>query len=240
MSKGIDNFAQKQSKKKRNIIIGILMVLGASGTAYFMDLQVNDVQYETGEIMSHVPLACMIYFPPNGNHTIDSAQAIYYQPVVDGINQTGVKYIGPFLRSPAFQMYMFENCHVFNGNKTIGYYTTFDKSAIDDKAYAAPSDWLRNQVAVEQSIHDYNFKSNPNNFNRIEDVSAFYNISLQSTVDELFLNGALDIDKCKNPSWRENSDIRQCTWNNSHFVVVKHNQDLMVILDKPIEGLKVH
>ena len=232
------NFVKKSSRK-RNIVIGLFMVLGASGAAFYMDLQVNDVSYITGETMSHVPLDCMIYFPPQGNHTVDSAQAIYYQNVVDGVNKTGVKYIGPFLRSPAFQEYMFTNCHVFNGTKHINEYQTFNKSFVDVNAYSEPSDWLKNQVSIEQKLHDYNWKSNPSNYSRIEQVSYVYGINLQSTVDELFLNGALDLDKCQNPSWRDNSDIRQCTWHDSHFVVVKHNQDLLAILDKPIEGLKL-
>lgn len=232
------NFVKK-STRKRNIVIGLFMVLGASGAAFYMDLQVNDVSYITGEIMSHVPLDCMIYFPPQGNHTVDSAQAVYYQNVVNGVNQSGVKYIGPFLRSPAFQEYMFTNCHVFNGTKHINEYQTFNKSFVDVNAYSEPSDWLKNQVSIEQKLHDYNWKSNPSNYSRIEQVSYVYGINLQSTVDELFLNGALDLDKCQNPSWRDNSDIRQCTWHDSHFVVVKHNQDLLAILDKPIEGLKL-
>lgn len=238
-SNSSNNFTKK-SHRKRNFAIGLLMVLGASGAAYLMNLQVNDVYYQTGEIMSHIPLDCMIYFPPDSNHTVENAQAIYYQSVVDGVNKTGVKYVGAFLRSPAFQMYLFENCHVFNGTKKINEYTSFNKSAIDMTAYSAPSKWLRDQVKVEQILHDYDYKSNPNNFSRIENVSAVYNIPLQSTIDELFLNGAVNLDDCKNPSWRINSDIRQCTWYDSHFVVMKHNQDLMAILDSPIHGLNVH
>ena len=231
-----------EKSKKKYLIVGLVIIIGATFGAYFLDKWNNDIMTQTNILLSNVPTNCYTYFPQPNDTNIETGQVIYYQSVVDGINKTGEKYIGPFLRSPAFTMWLFQHCPMYNGTQSIFKTKQYNDSSADHSRLIQPSQSLIDQVKYEQAMMHYNYKQNPDNFTRIEYIASNFHQTLQSTIDNLFLAGALNITdskQCINPSWRANSDIRQCTMFNSTFVVNLHNQNLMAIVQKPIEGLNL-
>lgn len=229
--------------KKKYLVIGVIMIVAALLGTYELDRSNNNIETQTDIIMSHVPADCYSFFPHKNDTNIADAQVVYYQSVVDGINKTGVKYMGSFLRSPAFTEWLFNNCPVYNATTLIYNQKQFNSSDALVSERIKPSFVLQQKVTEEQKMFDYNYNDNSNHFSRIEYIAINFNQTLQSTIDNLFLSGGLNMDdkkQCVNPSWRLDSVIRQCTMYNSTFVVNKNNQDLMTILDKPIKGLNIH
>lgn len=228
--------------KRKKILLGLILVVSSSIGAYVLEAMHKDLMTQTDMIMSNVNPECYVYFTDKDHSKIESANVAYYKSMVDEINKTGIKYLGSFLRSPAFTEWLFQNCPLYNGTHSIYQLTNYNSSLADINSRINPSPELLQQVKIEQQFNNYNYMQNPMNFSRIEYIAQYYNQTLQSTVDNLFLSGALNFEnpnQCHNPSWRANSDIRQCSIYGSTFVVNLHNQDLMAILDKPIAGMKV-
>lgn len=229
---------------KKYVAIGVTMIVAASVAVYLLQSTQDDFMTQINTLMSGIPVQCYTYFPTGSNSSISSdAQVVYYQSVVDGINKTGMKYLGPFLRSPAFTEWLFQNCPVYNGTSSIYTVKQFNGSDADKNARVAPSPELIQAVKNEQNALTYNYKQNPENFTTVFDMANYFNTDPQTVSDDLFLSGALDIDgittkngttngpllsECHNPSWMKTSVPRQCSIYNSTIVVNVHNQNMML------------
>jgi hypothetical protein len=224
--------------KHKNIVIALLIVIGGGlGAVVLSNFHKTDVVAETQVIMTSIPLDCYVYFSYYGNGTThqtnEQAQVVWYPPMVDSLNHTLPKNLGPFMRSPSFTVYLFNHCPFLNTTKPIIYYPKFNESLGVSNTFVHPSQYLLEKQKEQQELMNYDLFSDPKHYNRIEYLASAFNQTLPEITDELFLTGAVDMDKCTNPSWRQNSTIRECTWQNSHYVVDRHDQSLMVIVDRP-------
>ena len=229
--------------KKKNLVIGAVIFVAAIVAAYGLTSWSNNLTTQTNIILSHVKPECYVYFPNKNNTDPSSAQVAYYKSVADNITSSGIKYTGPFLRSPAFTEWLFNNCPLYNGTQSIYNLTSYNPSFANQSSHINPSVELENSVTSEQKMLHYNYRQNPDNFVNVFQVANHFNTDLQSTIDNMFMAGALNIDglvtkdgtangtalsECHNPSWRENSTLRQCSIYNSTIVVNKDTQYLMV------------
>lgn len=229
---------------KKYVVIGIVMIVVASVAAYLLQPSEDESMAQTNVIMSGIPAQCYTYFPTGSNSSLSSnAQVAYYQSMVDGINKTGIKYLGPFLRSPAFAEWLFKNCPVYNSTNSIYTVKQFNESYAENNARIDPSPELLKAVQSEQQMLSYNYIKNPDNFTDVFQMANHFNTDLQTVSDNLFMAGALDINgittkngtangpllsECHNPSWLKNSIPRQCSIYNSTMDVNVHNQNLML------------
>lgn len=234
---------RKREFKPKYLAIGTIMIICGSAGAYFLISWNNDIMTQTGIIMSHVTPDCYVFLQNKNDTNAADAQVAYYSTMVGQINSSGVKYIGPFLRSPAFIDWLFQNCPAYNGTQSIFQLRSYNASLADQSHHIWPSVELQQKVKTEQSMLQYDYKKNADNFTNVYDIANHFKSDVQSVVDNMFLSGTLDINgmvtkdgtpngpalsECHNPSWLENSTIRQCSIYNSTIVVNKYNQDIMV------------
>lgn len=229
---------------KKYVAIGITMIVAASVAAYMLQSTEDNIMTKINAVMSGIPAQCYTYFPAGTDMSqISNGQVAYYQSMVDGINKTGIKYLGPFLRSPAFAEWLFQNCPVYNSTNSIYTVKQFNESYAENQARIDTSPELLKAVQSEQQMLSYNYIKNPDNFTDVFQMANHFNTDLQTVSDNLFMAGALNINgittkngtangpllsECHNPSWLKDSVERQCSIYNSTIVVNAHNQNLML------------
>lgn len=263
------------SKKKKILAFSVIVIIASGIIGYILYLQANDVMYQTNIIMEKVPLHCYLFYPELKYKEASSVELTYYNDVKTALNNTGMKYVFPFMRSAAFHGYLIQHCPFLNQTKSTTPPKNFESDlAVPNITNSLSSSWL-DSIKLEQDVHNYNLGprliNNTNNqlwnlyadyyndnvinskhFKKFEDGAFAFNMSLPEFNDQFFLpwNNVLDVNNyqyiaqpgmfhqpsfvgCKNPSWRANSDIQQCNWWSSHWVINVHTQELIGILDTP-------
>lgn len=213
------------------MVVGVI----SATCGIFALLYQTNIVFQTEVFMAGVPNDCYVYFPDPKIHDPTTAQAIYYVGMMDGINKTGIKYLGPFLRSAAFQQYVFTHCEFLNMTHKYSWPQKYNSSLGSPNDIIPPSNYVINLESSEQSFMNYDFNSNPKNYTHIEQLAQDYNMTLPHVTDQLFLHNAMNIDNCKNPSWRWNSTIRQCQFHDTIYVVDKNTFDLLGIFTPPFK-----
>jgi hypothetical protein len=223
---------EKESKKGHYIAITIVLsVTAITSGILILYHDPNNLMVQTSKIMEGIPNHCYVSFPDMKNLNPDSAGATYYDDMIVNVFKKGIKYPYPFLRSASFQIYLFQNCPYLDHSK-YQVPKQFNQSIASENMLIKPSKYLTDIEAKEQKIHDYNFKTNPQNYTTIESLSSAYSMTLPQIVDRLFWENATNFDSCINPSWRTNSEIRQCTFGHTIFLV-NLQQQLIGILTAP-------
>jgi len=210
----------------------LLVAIGAGGIAYSMYKDQNSLMVQTNKIMDGIPTDCYVMFPDSNDHYSKDAVATYYPSMINNINKTGIKYLYPFLRSSAFHLYLYQNCPYLDTAKN-KVPEKFNQSLGTENTLIKPDNYIIDSERKEQKLFEYNIVKNPNNYTKIEHLAGNFSLNFQQVVDKLFWENATDIDYCKNPSFMKNSTLRQCTFDNSHFLVNKNTEELIGILDAP-------
>lgn len=197
---------------------------------------------------------CYLFYPDVNHKQPSSIELTYYKDIRIALNNTGLKYPDTFMRSAAFHAYLIQNCPYLNQTKNVTPPINFQPALAIPNVNKTISDAWVTSVKMEQAVHDYGLASNPHKFDRLEDAASAFGMPLSQFSDQFFLpwNNVLDVNKyqnttsstgalfgsnfigCKNPSWRANSDIRQCNWWSSHWVINLHTQQMIGILDPPV------
>lgn len=238
--------------KKKIAIFFSCVIIASVAIIIISSLQSNDIVTQTDKIMETVPMDCYLFYPDVNHKLPNSVELTYYKDIGIALNNTGIQYPATFMRSAAFHAFLIQNCPYLNQTRNITPPLDFRKDLALPNVNKTLSDAWITSVKMEQAVHNYNLEANPKNFTRIEDASSAFGMPLSQFTDQFFLpwNHILDVNKyqnttatkgelfsnfigCKNPSWRSNSDIRQCNYWNSHWIINLHTQQLMAILDAP-------
>jgi len=225
------NLSLKQ--RKAGFIIFFLLtatVIGVGGYSWYQDQ--HNLMVITQKTMDGIPMHCYEYFNDKSTNASNSDMT-FYPEVINSLNKTGMHNLFPFIRSASFHLYMFENCPYLNYTKYGGLPKDFNATWGTQDIRIQPTPYLVSQQQREQNMFEYDFASNKLNFNRIEYIGNQFGLTLPQVTDNLLLSNSLNFTACVNPSWKANSTVRQCNFEDSHFDLDKNTQALIGILDPP-------